>query len=464
MQRDSGIPQQERSRLTGYPFAAVRHTLLITVASILCSSPAHALPSFARQTGMPCAQCHTVAYGPALTSYGRQFKLNGYVWGDASQSIPPIALMVQGGFSRTAQDQPEPPAEHFGTNDNVSVDQVSAFYGGRVTEHVGAFAQVTYSGPERHTSWDNLDIRFARTATIGNMGVVFGVSVNNSPTVQDLWNTTPAWGFPYISSALAPAPTAAPLIAGGLAQSVLGATAYAMVNDHWYLEAGGYRGLSDRWLKNVGLDADNNVHIQGAAPYWRVAWQADRGKQYFSVGAFGLDTKQQPDPTAPQTDRFNDVGFDASYQYVDDRQALTANVTLIHEKQTLDASFAAGNTESSDNHLNALNLNVTYAFQQTWVAGLGYFDTTGGSDMTLYAPAPLSGSASGSPDSRGVQAQLECIPFGKLNSYARPWFNVRLGLQYTAYLRFNGGAANYDGFGRSASDNNTLFGFFWLAM
>ncbi|HEV7614265.1 MAG TPA: hypothetical protein VGO37_20485, partial [Steroidobacteraceae bacterium] len=48
------------------------------------SSAAQALPSFARQTGKPCAQCHTVAYGPALTSYGRQFKLNGYVWGDVT--------------------------------------------------------------------------------------------------------------------------------------------------------------------------------------------------------------------------------------------------------------------------------------------------------------------------------------------------------------------------------------------
>src|SRR5882762_5289733 len=70
----------------------------------LSSSPAQALPSFARQTGKPCAQCHVVAYGVALTAYGRQFKLNGYVWGDAEQVIPPLALMTQGGFTHTSKD------------------------------------------------------------------------------------------------------------------------------------------------------------------------------------------------------------------------------------------------------------------------------------------------------------------------------------------------------------------------
>ena len=55
------------------------------------------------------------------------------------------------------------------------------------------------------------------------------------------------------------------------------------------------------------------------------------------------------------------------------------------------------------------------------------------------------------------------MPFGKAGSFASPWVNVRLGLQYTAYQRFNGGSSNYDGFGRSASDNNALFGFIWLA-
>ena len=100
----------------------------------------------------------------------------------------------------------------------------------------------------------------------------------------------------------------------------------------------------------------------------------------------------------------------------------------------------------------------------SWIATLGLFSTNGNTDMGLYAPSPVSGSLNGSPDSRGYVALLEYVPFGKLDSFAAPWLNLRVGLQYTAYQRFNGAGANYDGFGRSASDNNTLFGFFWFAM
>ena len=38
---------------------------------------AFAVPSYSRQTGLPCETCHTVA--PQLTAFGRYFKMNGYV-------------------------------------------------------------------------------------------------------------------------------------------------------------------------------------------------------------------------------------------------------------------------------------------------------------------------------------------------------------------------------------------------
>ena len=60
--------------------------------------------------------------------------------------------------------------------------------------------------------------------------------------------------------------------------------------------------------------------------------------------------------------------------------------------------------------------------------------------------------------------QLECVPFGKANSLARPWLNLRVGVQYTDFLRLNGGDSDYDGFGHSARDNNALFLYFWTAI
>ena len=429
---------------------------------ILSCRNAQAIPSFASQTGMPCSQCHTISFGPALTEYGREFKLNGYTWGDGDHPMP-IALMVQGGFSHTDAPLPEPAVPHYSTNDNFSLDQVSLFYGGRITEHLGAFVQGTYSGEDRSANWDNMDVRYARSVTLAGTDAVVGLSLNNNPTVQDLWNTTPAWGFPYISSALNPTPTAATLIEGGLAQTVLGVTAYTMIHKHLYLEAGVYRDIGNRWLSNLGLSPDDNPHMSGVAPYWRLAYQVDDDPRYFSVGLFGMRARFQPDPTVSDRDRYTDLGVDAVYQFtLQERSSLTVQASYIRENQDLTATFNAGGSDRPSERLNSFKMDAAFVYLQTWGLTGSIFDVSGSSDATLYSPGDVSGSANGEPNSRGYVVQLDYVPFGKMMSWARPWVNVRLGLQYTGYLRFNGGAANYDGSGRSASQNNSLFLFYWM--
>src|SRR5512138_2125728 len=89
------------------------------------AAPAEALPSYAQQTGVGCTQCHTIGFGPALTEYGRQFKLNGYSWG--GNSSVPLAAMVVGSLYYTSSDQADPPAPHFSRNDNVTLDEASLF-------------------------------------------------------------------------------------------------------------------------------------------------------------------------------------------------------------------------------------------------------------------------------------------------------------------------------------------------
>src|SRR4029077_8159323 len=289
----------------------------------------------------------------ALTAYGRQFKLNGYTFGEGEHPMP-LAAMVQGGFSRTDAAQPDAPAAHFSNRENLSVDQVSLFVATRITDHIGVFSQSTYSGVDRHFCWDNTDLRYARPLTLFGTDAVVGISVNNNPTVQDLWNSTPAWAYPYIGSVRAPGPSAAPVIAGGFAQVALGVTAYTMIHDHVYLEAGAYRGLSDHWLGNLGLYPDNNIHMDGAAPYWRAAYQFTQGEEhYFSFGTFGLSAKLKPDPAVPQTDHFTDFGFDGTYQYTptDGPGTVSINASVVHEKQQLDATFAAGGSNNATNHL-----------------------------------------------------------------------------------------------------------------
>ena len=455
------------------PYATkIVHSILRSVSVLLLwflvSSSAWAMPSFSTQMGVACSNCHTTSFGPALTEFGRQFKLNGYVWGKPNLDWPPLSAMVVSSYNNTRTGQPGGAAPEFGDNNNIAMDQASLFYAGRIYGKVGAFVQTTYSGIKHHFAWDNLDIRFADAKAFGDVSLVYGVSLNNNPTVQDLWNSTPAWSFPYMSSGLAPSPAAVPLIEGRLAQTVYGLTTYTMINNLIYLEAGGYKTLPYKWLGNLGVPSGDRLALKtdGFAPYWRATLQKNFQGHYVSLGTFGLDARIVPGgDRSAGTDRYTDVGVDATYQFANGGpHSVNANATLVYESQHLSASQAMGSSQNASNNLRTLRLNVGYVYQQTYAVTLSPFKISGSADTGLYAPGDISGSASGSPDSRGLLTKIEYIPFGKSNSLAQPWLNLVLGLEYVSYSQFNGGKDNYDGSGRSASDNNTLYGFLWLAI
>ena len=65
----------------------------------------------------------------------------------------------------------------------------------------------------------------------------------------------------------------------------------------------------------------------------------------------------------------------------------------------------------------------------------------------LFPAGSVTGSANGSPTGAGYIA----------NFSVWPWQNLQLAAQYTGYTRFNGGSTNYDGSGRNASANNTVY-------
>jgi len=435
------------------------------VSSLLFAGPAWSLPSYAQQLGVGCAQCHTAAFGPSLTQLGREFKLNGYTLG--GQSFIPLSAMVNVNFTNTGQGVPGGAAPHYGDNNNVAFSEVSGFFAGRISDHFGGLAQVTYSGVDGATSWDNVDMRFVDTFKAGNTGVLWGLSLNNNPTIQDVWNSTPGWGFPYTSSDLAPTPSAAPLIDGGLAQQVLGLTAYAEINDLVYVEFGGYEQLSDSALDDLGIEDPHSLdHVKGFAPYWRVALQHEFAPHYLSGGIFGMSTDLYPgNDRSAGTNSYTDLGYDATYQYDSGGpNTWVANFAYIHEKQNLDASYDLGEASGKSKTLNQVKLNVQYAYQQTYIFSAGLFGVGGSRDALMYAPNPVDGSANGRPTSQGYILEADWVPWGKLTSMGQPWMNARIGLQYTGYGKFNGSDNNYDGFGRSATDNNTLYLFLWTAI
>jgi hypothetical protein len=428
-------------------------------AACLSATGALAVPAFAVQTGQACNSCHVGGFGPQLTPFGREFKMNGYTLRTVTWNVP-FSIAAQASYVRTSKPQASPPAPGFGDNDNFAVDQVNFFLAGGIGSHLGGLITATYDGVAKAWNWDSLDVRAVTKATVKGTPIVLGLSLNNAPTVQDAWNTLPAWGFPYTSSALAPSPAAAPLI-GSLAQTTLGITAYTWINSQVYVEGGGYTSPSANLLTRLGVDPTDPGNINGVAPYGRIAYQKNYGDRNFEVGAFGMEANIYPghDETTGLTDHYTDLGLDASYQlFAAKKDVFTFNARYTYERQHLDASQALGLAASNRTNLQDLRFDASYYWRDEIGLTVGAFDTWGTPDELLYA-----GNRTFRPDSSGLLFQIDGTPFGAGNSPLGARFNLRVGIQYTDYLSFDGSGSNYDGFGHSASDNNTLRVFAWVA-
>ena len=430
----------------------VLNGLVLLSACILAPHLASAVPSYTRQTGQSCSACHVGSFGPQLTTYGRDFKLNGYTEGGTQNPLKNFSVMAIGGYERTAKDLP-PDSTPKKVNNNWTIDQISLFYSGALTPHIGMFAQGTYDGVADHYTWDNVDIRYANSTKLAGKDFIYGVTVNNNPSSQDLWQTSPAWRFPYVASGIAPTPDAGPYMAT-LGQTVGGVGLYSMWNNTLYTEISGYSSLPDRLQQNLGVtDAAHGDHLQGTAPYWRVALQHEVGHHYAELGTYGMFSQRYPgNDQSAGSDSFLDNAIDATYQYSVDRHAVAVYGSALNERQNLDSTVALGGASNQRDNLNCYTLNLSYYYNNTYGITLGHFITQGTADETLFPDA-----SSHRPDSEGSTIQLDVTPFGKSEGLAKSYFNIRFFAKYVAYDKFNGQRKNYDGTGRNAYDKNTLF-------
>ena len=135
----------------------------------------------------------------------------------------------------------------------MALDQISLFLAGRITDFAGAFLQGTYNGVTRAFSLDNSDIRLTTPLSLDDTELRIGASINNGPTVQDPYNSTLVWMFPFASSAIAPTPTAQTLLGGRLlVGNSLGIAAYGWYDRSLYREAGGYETYGPTLLSWTG--------------------------------------------------------------------------------------------------------------------------------------------------------------------------------------------------------------------
>ncbi len=459
-----------------WKYSPVVFVMAITAAllfSLFVQVPAaSAVPSYARQTGFPCKSCHYMP--PELTPLGRAFKLNGYTMaGKPTVTSPgkgnvsalnilesfPLAVLFDTSF--TSLKSPQPNSQ----NGSFEFPQMaSLFLAGAWATHVGSFVQVTYTSQDDHFTWDNTDIRYANATHLFKKDLAFGITLNNNPTVEDLWNSTPAWGFPWASSDWAPGPTAGALLNGGLAQDVAGLGAYAMWDNHLYVAGTVYRTAHiGAPQPNAGVDSSGaplSFNIRGVAPYWRLAWQQNMKNNNLMVGTYGMHVKSTPGAITGPEDAYTDWAVDFQDDLTVPRfrgDVISFRGTYIRENSALVATATSLGDPLVQHHLNTVQANAEYHLGDKYSATFGWFDVDGTPDFALYSGATtvggvtttpaVTGSANGDPRSNGYIANVSWWPVQ----------NIGLTFQYTGYTRFNGASMNYDGNGRNANSNSAVY-------
>ena len=458
--------------------SATRLAGLIVAVAVLWPVQSLALPTFNRQTGQNCMACHAGGQFPELTQYGRLFKLTGYTLGQRTVPLSAMAVASYSSVRNTAKS--DDPSADFSKNKSLIFATGSVFLAGKVTDNIGAFIQVTYDNYAAqsddghfhgHSGADNMDIRYADRLIDAHRDLIWGISANNNPSLADPWNTAPAW-MQYVpvpspgSSLFIDGSTPYPgLAAGG---NIAGITGYLYWNQTIYAELGGYRtanGLAS--FMSAGVPNDEKTKLQGTNPYWRLTWNHAWGPHNLMIGTSGMVADVYDDPldtSDPATvHHFRDFGVDSQYQYLLDPHTVTAQFSYTRDSHRYPAFLAnqpvsdindnpLPNTNSRDT-TKVLRAKLSYVYRARYGGSLAHFSQTGTTNSALYDPTRVEGNISGNPAVAGWTYE----------AFWTPIQNVRIGMQYTTYSKYNGASRNYDGFGRNAGDNNSLFFYIWGA-
>ncbi|MFO1303793.1 MAG: hypothetical protein U1F54_08670 [Burkholderiales bacterium] len=432
---------------------------LAAAAAIACTH-AVALPSLARQTGQQCAACHVGGDWPQLTPWGRFFKLGGYAAGATFVSEKgldhlPVGVFGQAGvtWAKAANDAQGQPV--IAPTGSLEGEQVVGYFAGKVTDFAGVFYEYQYGN--NFPGWSGatgvVDARATHVFKTADHELLVGIDLNNGPTNQDVWNTVPAWFYPFYGSPVAPGPPASTMLATQIGQSG-GVGMYAFWNRTLYAEVSAYRVGTGFWRwATIGTaygTAGGADYLSGYNPYWRVFYTGDRGPHNWMIGTYGMQSNVYPNNLQPSgpTDRFTDWFVDGQYQYLEDEWQLTARATWYYEQQRWNASYPQGLSAIPSGNLNGFLVSATASWRNMLTGSVAWYQSNGSANAALYQVTGPSGAVLGnSPDTTGYVLQANWLPTQ----------NLKVQLQYSGFTKFNGLTGNIDGMGRSPSDNNTLW-------
>jgi len=418
------------------PMKMLSAGLVILTASVIGVQNANALPTFARQTGVSCDVCHNGNFA-ALTPFGRNFKLHGYTMSTAKTlekkiteatneklslpTLPGISGMMQISLTNTKKGSS-------GTQNSQlqTPEQLSLFLAGRLNNTMGIFSQFTMDDTG---AWglDNTDVRYADSTKLSDKNLDYGFTLDNSPTVGDLWNSTPTWGYPY-QGGTSDTPS---ILDGDATGGKVGVGTYGMLDNQFYGKVALYRSEADQ------AQAGNTV-ISSAAPYWRLAWQQNVGGGYLMLGTYGMYAKVIPDSVATSTGiggpegKYLTTALDFQYERpLAGENSLVAHGSYSREKRTDladDGSISTGNSPTYKYSKLDMELNMAGRYRP----GVSIFNTNTDTDNV---------------DNTGYQLSMEYF----LSE------NVQFQATYSGYTKKDGATKN-------ASDNNQVYLLMWLML
>ena len=241
----------------------------------------------------------------------------------------------------------------------TAINNVDIFLAGKIVDHVGGLAQVNYDGTRAPHLLEHarLALRSGLHARAESVRCS-ALSLNNSPTVQDPWNSTPIWQFPFpparFSNGTQHAAGRRCLRPEVLGRDRLHAHRRDAVPGGGRLPRARRRAPQTTWaspIRRTRAQAGRHGALLacGAAEDEWAALRLRRGLWGFAPRA------RLPSPAAASTDNYTDIGYDATYQFANGGpHTFNANASYIHENQRLFATALSAAACRRYNHLNTL--------------------------------------------------------------------------------------------------------------
>jgi hypothetical protein len=270
-----------------YLFITVCILSFVLIASLfIVPDEASAVPSFARQKGKACTNCHTI--WPRLLAAGREFKELGYT--EVGETYPRIQednldLLGLSGTPLAVSMISLPYLKASGQSSEAHIpEEMAIFLAGRITPNIGGFVEPKWARDTGQFSLELVKLAGAtRVAGTNNLGIVF---LKSDVAGADPYNTIRFTAYNTVNT---PAIFTSSRASGDLFQFASTENQGMVVNGRFfsnmvYAAVGAFRG--DEFAERVENDP---IDIYG-----RVAFEyAVTGESVASIGGFYYGGKQK---------------------------------------------------------------------------------------------------------------------------------------------------------------------------